>query len=165
MSIGLTTLAGFGIGGVLVPAATVAITVTPDAFIATTVALALSLRFIGGAIGFSIYYNIFINKLTPKLPLYIGEYAVRAGLPLESVKAFVITYLEASTKISEVPGVTPAILQAASLGTRWAYSDSLSYVWYTSIAFGLLAIVACLFLGDMKRFMTNRIAIDLNHTY
>ena len=48
-------LAGFGVGGVLVPAATVAVTVTPDTTIATCVALGLSIRAVGGSIGFAIY--------------------------------------------------------------------------------------------------------------
>lgn len=48
-------MAGFGVGGVLVPAATIAITVTPDTTIATCVALSLAIRTIGGSIGYAIY--------------------------------------------------------------------------------------------------------------
>ena len=56
-------IAGFGVGGVLVPAATVAVTVTPDTTIATCVALGLSIRAVGGSIGFAIYVRL------PLLPL------------------------------------------------------------------------------------------------
>jgi hypothetical protein len=47
-------IAGFGIGGVIVPASTIAITICADSVIATTVALSLSIRVIGGSIGYSI---------------------------------------------------------------------------------------------------------------
>ena len=159
----LATIASYGVGGVLVPAATVALTVTPDAFIATTVALSISVRVIGGSIGFTIFYNVFINKITTLLPLRIATYAIKAGLPLPSAPLFVKAYLLDPKVLSKIPGVTPAVLEAAALGSRWAYSDSLAYVWYTSIPFGILAIVACLFLGNIRRYMTNRIAVDLGH--
>ncbi|PMD53445.1 MFS general substrate transporter [Hyaloscypha bicolor E] len=118
-------IAGFGIGGVLVPAATIAITVTPDAFIATTVALSLSIRVIGGSIGYSIYYNIFANKLKSKLPPIVAAAVVKAGLPLTSVYSFIGTLVTNPKMLSEVPGVTPAVIEAATIATRWAYSESL----------------------------------------
>ena len=162
-AIAMEILAGFGVGGVLVPAATVAITVCPDELIATCVALSLSIRVIGGSIGYAIYYNIFINKVTPKLPAYVGLFAVEAGLPLTSVKEFVTLFLTAPTELAttKIPGLTPAVVQAAVVGSRWAYAESLKYVWYTSIAFGGLSIVACVLLGNISKYMTNRIAANI----
>jgi hypothetical protein len=154
-------IAGFGIGGVLVPAATIAITVTPDAFIATTVALSLSIRVIGGSIGYSIYYNIFANKLKSKLPPIVAAAVVKAGLPLTSVYSFIGTLVTNPKMLSEVPGVTPAVIEAATIATRWAYSESLKYVWYTSITFGVLSVLGYLFLGQVRPYLTHRIAIEL----
>lgn len=151
-------LCAFGVGGVLVPAATIAVTVAPDNLIATTVALALSIRVIGGSIGYSIYYNVFVNKLTPALPLYIGEYAVKAGLPPSSAILFVTTYFTAPANITSVPGVNAAVLEGAVIGSRWAYAHALKYVWIVSVPFGVLATVACLFLGDIGSYMTDRVA-------
>lgn len=162
LAVACATIAGFGVGGVLVPAATIAITVTPDAFIATTVALSLSVRVIGGSIGYSIYYNVFANKLKEKLPVYIGSWAIKAGLPLTSAELFVGTILTAPEKIANVTGVTPAILEAATIATRWAYADSLSYVWYVSIAFGAMSMIACCFLGNVAPYLTHRIAVELH---
>ncbi|OCT47870.1 putative major facilitator superfamily transporter [Cladophialophora carrionii] len=158
LAIGLGTMTGFGVGAVLVPAATVAVTVTPDTSIATCVALSLTIRAVGGSIGYAIYYNVFINKLTPKLPAYIGEYAVAAGLPLSSAEQFVATYLGAPANLTAVPGVNAQIIDAAAIGSRWAYADSLKYVWLTSISFGACAIIACLFIGNISKYMTNRVA-------
>jgi hypothetical protein len=129
----------------LIPAATIAITVTPDAFIATTVALSLSIRVIGGSIGYSIYYNVFANKLKTKLLEYVAMAAIEAGLPVTSATEFVGALLEAPKTLATIQGITPAVIAAASKAAQWAYAASLAYVWYTSIAFGVLSIVAFCF--------------------
>ncbi|OCL05057.1 MFS general substrate transporter [Glonium stellatum] len=116
----LGTLAAFGVGGVLVPAATVAMIVTPDILITTATALSLS-------------QYVLLEK---KLPTLVAKYAIQAGLPLGSAKAFVGT-------------------------SQWAYSESLKYVWFTSIAFGSMAIVCCVFLLSTKKYQTNRVSVQI----
>ncbi|KAF2130586.1 MFS general substrate transporter [Dothidotthia symphoricarpi CBS 119687] len=161
--VALGSLATFGVGGVLVPAATVAMLVCPDALITTAAALSLSIRTVGGSIGYSIYYNVFANKLEKNLPAYVAEYAIKAGLPLASVETFVGLYLTAPAKLATtpIPGVTQAVLGGAAKGTQWAYSESLKYVWLTSIAFGSMAIVCTLLLPSTKKYQTNRVAVHL----
>ena len=155
------TLGSFGIGGVLVPSATVALIVVPDSLLATTAALSLSIRTIGGSIGFTIYYNVFVQKLTKALPALVGQYAVEAGLSASDATEFVTTFLTAPANITSAPGYTPAIAQAAVMGSRWAYSDALQYVWYASIPFGILAIISCALLPSIKKYQTNRVAVAL----
>lgn len=163
VAIAMEILAGFGIGGILVPAATIAVTVCPDEVIATCIALSLSIRVIGGSIGYAIYYNVFINKLTAKLPVFVGTFAVKAGLPLTSATQFVTLFLTAPEELAsaDIPGLTEAVVAAATLGSQYAYAESLKYVWFASIAFGALSIAACLFLGDISKYMTNRIAANI----
>jgi hypothetical protein len=129
-TVALGTVAAFGLGGVLVPAATVAMIAAPDALITTCAALSLSVRAVGGAIGYSIYFNIFSGKLKVKLPALVAEYAIRAGLPLADAETFVGTYLTAPTEVASLPGITEQILAGALKGQQWAYAESLSYVWW-----------------------------------
>jgi hypothetical protein len=82
-------------------------------------------------------------------------------LPLKEAEEFVVTYLTAPTKLASVPGVNAAVLEGAVIGTRWAYSESLKWVWISSIPFGVCAIIACLFIGDIGKYMTNRVAAKL----
>jgi len=161
LTVALGSLASFGVGGVLVPAATVAMIVCPDALITTAAALSLSIRTVGGSIGYSIYYNIFATKLTQNLPTYVAKYALAAGLPPSSVELFVGTFLTTPESIADVPGVTPEIIAGATLGTRWAYSQSLKFVWFTSIAFGSIAIVCTVLLPSTKKYATNRVAVQI----
>ncbi len=135
--------------------------VVPDALLATAVALSLSVRTVGGAIGYSIYYNVFVNKLNTRLPQYVAEHAIQAGLPAKEAEMFMETFLTAPKRVGTIPGVNSTIIQAATLGARWAYADSLQYVWYTSIAFGSMAIILCLFLPNIQKYATNRIAEEI----
>lgn len=161
LAVGLATVAGFGIGGVIVPSATIAMTACPDSLIATATALTLTIRFVGGSIGYSIYYNVFTEKLTTRLPTKILEFALQAGLPESSATEFVTIFLTSPANVTSVAGVTVAVVKAATIGSRWAYSDALSYVWYVSIPFGVLSIIGCFMIGDISQFMTNRIAVEI----
>jgi hypothetical protein len=57
--------------------------------------------------------------------------------------------------------LTPVVVQAAGVSSKWAYAESLKFVWYTSIAFAGISINAYIFLGDISEYMTNRIAADI----
>ena len=48
------TIAGLGIGGIVVPASIISTIICPDELIATVAALTLSIRVLGGAIGYAI---------------------------------------------------------------------------------------------------------------
>lgn len=158
-AVALGTLAGFGVGGVIVPSATVALIVVPDALLATTAALAVSARTIGGSIGFTIYYNVFSNKLNKALPRLIAEHAIQAGLPVEDATTFVTTFLTNPAELTSTPGFSPAVAQAAAIGSRWAFSHALKFVWYTSIPFGVLAVACAIALPAIKAYKTNRVAV------
>ncbi|KAH6632971.1 major facilitator superfamily domain-containing protein [Boeremia exigua] len=161
--VALGSIASFGIGGVIVPAATVAMIVCPDALITTAAALSLSIRTVGGSIGYSIYYNVFATKLEQNLPKYVAEYAVKSGLPVTSAVEFVTVFLTAPANLTTTPieGLTPAVVAGATKGVQWAYSQSLKYVWFTSIAFGSVAIVCTILLPSTKKYQTNRVAVQI----
>ncbi|KAL5364875.1 hypothetical protein BJX96DRAFT_179340 [Aspergillus floccosus] len=161
LSIALGTMTGLGVGLVLVPSITVAVTVTPDHTIATCVALSLSVRAIGGAIGSAVYYNVFLNKTNTYIPQYVAEYATKAGLPSSSLKSFVAAFLADPTTAQGIPGVTERVVEAATIATRWAYGESLEYVWLSSIAFGGCAVLLCLTVEDISKYMTSRVAARL----
>lgn len=163
MYVAFGTIAGFGVGGVLVPTGAVALMVAPDALIATVVALGLSIRVIGGSIGNAIYFNVFYEKINEALPRRVGEAVLRAGLPLTSLMPFSEAIVGPPEAIMAVPGITPEILDAAMWASRWAYSDSLKYVWLVSIAFGAIAIISSLFVRNIRKYLTNRIATTIAH--
>lgn len=121
MAVALGTIAGFGVGGVYIPAATIALTASPDSLLATTGALSLSVRTIGGSIGYTIYFNVFSTRLAKRLPTALATAAAGAGLAMSEVPAFVKAFAAAPATAMNVPGVTPSILAAATRASRDSY--------------------------------------------
>jgi hypothetical protein len=130
-----------------------------DSLIATLTGLGLSVRTLGGAIGTTIYSAVYQNKLGTYLPENVAEYAIKAGLPASSAPAFVKAFLTPGGNISIIPNVTPEVLKQAAIGQAWGYSHAFRYVWGTSVAFGGVACVICLFIPNTQKHMTNRVAV------
>jgi hypothetical protein len=116
---------------------------------------------VGGSIGYSIYFNIFQKKLTTRLPTYVAGAAIRAGLPVAEAETFVGALLQAPDLLASLPGITPVIIAAGTKGAQLAYAESLRYVWWSSISFGVLAMIAAFLIPSTKKFQTNRIAVAL----
>lgn len=60
----LITLASISVGAVIIPCSIIAQVVCPTEFIGTVTAITLAIRYIGGAIGFTVYYNVFFHHVT-----------------------------------------------------------------------------------------------------
>ncbi|OOQ88867.1 putative major facilitator superfamily transporter [Penicillium brasilianum] len=161
LTVALGTISGFGVGGILVPAATLAMIVVPDNLLATTAALSLSIRTVGGSIGYTIYYNIFINKLVPALPKFIIEYLIDAGLSASDASDFAEVFMTDPAAVTHLASYSSQIEAAAVLGEQWACAYALKYVWYTSIPFGCLAVLSALFLPNIRKYQTDRVAVSL----
>ncbi|KAJ5663095.1 hypothetical protein N7507_003826 [Penicillium longicatenatum] len=161
---GLLVLAGLGIGGIVVPASIITTIICPDDLIATISALTLSIRVVGGGIGYTIYYNVFISKFVPKATYYIGG-AMEMYLNITDVEVIteVITLTGASLldEIKEIPGIAgnETAYQIVVEAGQMAYSESYKYVYYVSIAFGVISIISACFLGNITKYMTNHVAV------
>lgn len=163
LSIGLSFLGMLGVGGVFVPAIIALMNVAGDDVIGTIVGLGLSIRFVGGQIGYTIFFNIFYDKFQKVAPHIVGNAVVGAGLPLNEAPAFVgALLLKNLTAIGELPGVTPVILETAGEAVNESFVEAFKLVYYASFAFGGAAIIACLFLGNIRKYMTDRVAVDIH---
>ncbi|KAH6647806.1 putative major facilitator superfamily transporter [Truncatella angustata] len=160
---GILVLAGLGIGGIVVPASIITTIICPDDLIATVAALTLSIRVIGGSIGYCVYFNVWVNKFTPAATKYIGGTLVQAGITSVETITEVIELTSASMldAIAEVPGIAgnEALYQAVVKAGQLAYAESYKYVYYTSIAFGGVSIIAALLMGDISKFMDDHVAV------
>ena len=48
------------------------------------------------------------------------------------------------------------------LAGQVAFADSYKYVYYTSIAFGAVSIIAACFLGDISAYMDDHVAVVMH---
>jgi len=158
-------VAGLGVGGIVVPASLVATIICPDDLIATATALTLAVRVVGGAIGYTIYYNVFLAHLLPLLIRYIGGAMVHAGVtdPDAIGRAVELTGSAQIDAIAQLPGVAgdEALWQAVVDAGRRAYAEAYPWVYYVSIAFGLVSIAASAFLPDIEKYMDDHVAVVL----
>ncbi|MCJ1259289.1 hypothetical protein MMC24_007125 [Lignoscripta atroalba] len=164
---GLLVLAGLGIGGIVVPASIITTIICPDDLIATIAALTLAIRVIGGSIGYTVYYNVFVNKFIPNAKHYIGG-AMVLKLGITNVtyitEAIELTGASLLEELDLIPGIrgnktAHAIVVAAG---QIAYAESYKYVYLTSIAFGCVSILAACFLGDISKYMDDHVAVVMH---
>lgn len=162
VALAAATLDAFGIGMLIVPSLTLALYACPDAFVGTTAALSLCARFLGGSIGTAIFFNIFNNQLKSNIMNNVAKAVVQAGLPEKSVQTFILalqTPTDPAAAAAKVPGANPQIIEAGSLAFRWAYASALQNVWYATIPFGVICMIFCAFIPNIKKFMTARVAV------
>jgi MFS family permease len=130
-------LAGLGIGGILVPASIISTIVCPDDLIATVSALTLSIRVIGGAIGYAVYFNVFYNKFVTNSKLFIVPVMAKWGIITPDLikEAIELTSQSLINRIKEIPGVHghPEVWNEIVVAGREAYAASYKYVYYVSI--------------------------------
>ena len=162
-TITMATFAAFGNGALVVPALTLAFYAAPDEFVGTVGALSLSVRFLGGSIGTAIYFNVFLTKFSENLPAYVGAAAVSNGADEAITTNLVLAYAsQVPGAAAAVPGATSAMIAATQYASQWAYADSLKYVWYTTIPFGVISVICCLFLPNIRKYMNSKVAVDIH---
>lgn len=160
---GILVVASLGIGGIVVPASIITTIVCPDDLIATVTALTLSIRVIGGSIGYCAYYNIFISKFKPAAIYYIGGTLQKGGIRSPQVieEAILLTGASLLEEISLLPGIkgNEVLYQAVIKAGQIAFAEAYKWVYYASIAFGGVSIIAALFLGDISKYMDDHVAV------
>jgi hypothetical protein len=161
---GLLILAGLGIGGIVVPASIMTTIICPDDLIATVAALTLSIRVIGGAVGYTTYYNVFIQKFVPNAIKYIGgTMELELGITNATYigDAIALTGASLLDELKVIPGIAgnDTAYQMVVAAGQLAYAESYKYVYLTSIGFGAVSIVAACFLGNINKYMDDHVAV------
>lgn len=159
LGIGLSALGGFGVGGIIQPAVTMLTIMSPDQIIATISAASISARLTGATIGYAVYFNVLQGKLS-QLPTVVGNSVVQAGLPKGEAANFVTAFLNQNT--TALGQFSSSIINVAKEAMIETYLQGFKMVYFISILFGGSAVVASLFLGDIKKYMVDRVAVDIH---
>jgi hypothetical protein len=159
---GLLILGGLGIGGIVVPASIITTIICPDDLIATVSALTLSIRVIGGSVGYCIYYNVFVSKFKVYVVEQVGGAMVAIGVTNKTyiIDAIQLTGASLLPALKEIPGIAgndtayDIVVHAGQV----AFAESYKYVYLASIAAGTISIIAACFLGDINKYMDDHVA-------
>ena len=82
-------------------------------------------RSVGGATGSAIAGAVFTSKIGAALPAYIAKAAITAGLPEDSLPAFVGGIATSNSTLAQsAPGATAMILQAGEKARLEAFAHS-----------------------------------------
>ncbi|KAJ8610746.1 hypothetical protein MRB53_038388 [Persea americana] len=116
-------------------------------------------------IGYCVYYNVFINKF---VPLAIKDIGIETMFVKWNITSFdeIKTAIELTgagllPEIAKLPDVAskPGAYEAIVLVGQVTYAAAYKYVYLVSIAFGGVAILASIFLGDISKYMDDHIAV------
>ena len=161
-SLAFAALAGVGFGAPLILIISGVQLSTPHHLIATATAVTTSSRAVAATVFTAIYAAAFTTRLDTKLPSYVSKAALAAGLPESSLEAFMKALTTNDTAaLGQVPDVSPTIIGAAVAALKQAFADSLRVVYLIAIPFGVVACIACCFLGDMRKTMNYHVDAPL----
>lgn len=140
--------------------------ICPDDLIATVAALTLAIRVIGGSIGYTVYYNVFIHKFTAAAIKYVGGSMFQMGIRNTTVirHAIELTGEALLEEILHLPGIdgNKTIHAIVVRAGQLAFAESYRYVYLASIAFGAVSIIAACFLGDISKYMDDHVAVIMH---
>ena len=63
--------------------------------------------------------------------------------------------------LKDIPGIAnqPGGYELVVAAGQVAYAEAYKYVYYVSIAFGAVSIIAACFLGDISKYMDDHVAV------
>ncbi|KAH6676998.1 fungal trichothecene efflux pump [Plectosphaerella plurivora] len=118
-------------------------------------------RSAGGAIGNAIFNTVFQDKFRTFSGEEIPRAAIAAGLNPADLGAIIpgsiVFNLGVPNALDGIEGMTPAIADALRVAVRNAYGRAFQFVFYITIPFGVLAVIASLWVEDPTPYMTNHI--------
>ena len=113
----------------------------------------------GGAIAQALYVSVLTNQATESIAKYVPPAAEGAGLSPKSLPQLFAGL--ATADFSGVPGITPKIEAAVGGAVVHAYTDAFHMVFYATIPFSVLLVLAALFVPDMDKYLHNNVAKKL----
>jgi hypothetical protein len=158
----IVTFASLGTGAVIIPASIIAQTVCPPELIGTVTAITLAVRYIGGAIAFSAYYNIFYPKLLSNLTRIGGAALFQPTITYDVATITTMLTLAAQAmygKLRDFIATAPYLNQREIAydivikATQESFALAYRWPYYMSIAFGGICFICAFGLKDIKHFL------------
>ena len=129
----------------------------------TAAGLAGTSRLLFGAVGLAIFSNVSGNEDRSQLTPRVTEQIEGMGFPDENIPDLVAAASSGpATGYDSVPGLTPAIKQAAVLANQLAYLDGAHWAYYVALAFVILGCISALFMPsvDVRKYTKNTVALQ-----
>jgi hypothetical protein len=89
--------------------------------------------------------------------------ATGAGLPASSLADLIAALPLGAAALAKVPGISTKIIAAAGAAVTESYVHALRVTALSSLAFGILAILACICCNDIGHKMNDKIEVFLEN--
>jgi hypothetical protein len=121
----------------------------------------------GGSVGISVLTTIRNSVVASQLAPRILKAAAANGFHgnAEATEALIAAVTKNAQGVPEafakIQGATPALIHATSEAYKSAYAYAYQRVFYSTIPFGVIAIVAAFFIKDASEYLTNHTAVNM----
>jgi hypothetical protein len=134
-----------------------------QAEIGTASGVAGSVRTTVSTVATTIYTVILSNRLAHTIPNEVVPKLIEAGLPPSSVSAFLSAISVGTPEaFSKVAGLTSAIEAVGVTAYKVASSHAYQTVFYSTIAFSVLALICAFFTPNVDELMTGRVVATVH---
>ncbi|KEF54129.1 uncharacterized protein A1O9_09924 [Exophiala aquamarina CBS 119918] len=120
-------------------------------------------RYAGGAVAVTTFSTIMLTAQTSYANTHVVAAAEAAGASADTANAVLAALPMGAAALEKIPGLTPAIAEAAGSAFVQSWVEGVKKVAFSSIGFGSVAIIACFFLEDIGPKMNNRIEVFLEN--
>lgn len=120
-------------------------------------------RYAGGSLAQAIYTTIMTNTQTRRAASTLPAAAIAAGMTPENAQKLLAAFPLGASAIAAVPGTTQEALAAATLAFQWSYAHALKIVALSSLSFGVVGLICCVWCEDITPKMTNKTEVFLEN--
>lgn len=120
-------------------------------------------RYAGGSLAQAIYTTILTNTQTKRAAMTLPQAAMDAGMTAENAQKLLAAFPLGAQAIAAVPGTTEEALAAATMAFQWSYAHGLKIVALSSLSFGILGLICCVWCEDLTPKMTDKIEVFLEN--
>ncbi|KAK4498386.1 hypothetical protein PRZ48_011044 [Zasmidium cellare] len=141
----LITFAAISVGAVIIPCSIIAQIICPTELIGTVTAITLSIRYVGGAVGFTAFYNVFFHKFETMSATVAGPAIAGQGVSKDYFELISLITLASNAQfeqLMELIQTSPTVMrkdQAYGIivdAVQKAFAKAYQWPYYISIAFG-----------------------------
>ncbi|GAB7344324.1 hypothetical protein MBLNU457_2189t1 [Dothideomycetes sp. NU457] len=135
----------------------------PPEELGTVAGLLGTFRSAGGSVGNAVFATILASSVNQHLATNIAGAAISHGFDPANLGKLIPAVIENAVGVpfvlKSVPGITAAVEEATALAFKNTYAEAFKLVYYCTIPFGIVALVAAFFVRDPSHLMNNHVAV------
>lgn len=131
--------------------------------IGTAAGLAGTSRLLAGAVATAIFSNVTNNKYSATLPATVRQNLAPFNIPTSTITRLIAAArANTAAAYAAIPGITPAIQAAASLGNKQAYLEGAHLSYLVALAFGCCGVIASWWIPtvDKRKYTDMTVAVQ-----